>query len=173
MKKQRLTIVALSVVLAVGAYAFLQQQASRVGSPAPNFELTTLDGKTIKLSELRGKPILLDFWATWCGPCRRALPHTQELAQKYAKEAHILAVNLREDAETVRDFMQKGNYSFTVPMDTDGSVARAFGVRGIPHFVVVDARGRIAFEQVGYGPGVEKTLERELKKAIESASSAR
>ncbi|MFQ3610519.1 MAG: TlpA disulfide reductase family protein [Fimbriimonadales bacterium] len=171
--KRRWTILALSAVMAIGAYGFFQQQPNRVGSPAPNFQLTTLDGKTITMRDLRGKPVLLDFWATWCGPCRRALPHTQKLAQKYAKEAHVLAVNLREDAETVRAFLQQNNFNFTVLMDTNGEVARSYGVRGIPHFVIVDARGRISFEQVGFGPGIEKTLERELKKAIDSAQTER
>ncbi len=172
MRKYRLMIVALSVVLAIGAFAFLQDRPSRVGSPAPNFELTTLDGKKVNMRELRGKPVLLDFWATWCGPCRQALPHTEELSKKYKDDAHVLAVNLREDPETVRAFMNQNGYTFTVPMDTEGKVGQAFGVRGIPHFVIVDARGRIAFEQIGYGPGVADKLEDELQKAIREAKRA-
>jgi thiol-disulfide isomerase/thioredoxin len=134
---------------------------------------TTLDGKTVELSKLRGKPVFIDFWATWCGPCRRALPHTQKLAEKYGKDAHILTINLREDPETVRQFMQSHNYTFTVLMDTDGSVAAQYRVRGIPHFVLIDARGKIQFVQIGYGPGIEQRFETELQKAIRASKWAR
>jgi thiol-disulfide isomerase/thioredoxin len=136
---------------------------------APDFKLTTLDGKTVELSKLRGKPVFIDFWATWCGPCRRALPHTQKLAEKYGKDAHILAINLKEDPDTVRQFMQSNNYTFTVPMDTNGSVAAEYRVRGIPHFVLIDARGKIQFVQIGYGPGIEQRFETELRKAIQAS----
>lgn len=160
----------LAVGFVVGALA-LQERGLPKGAQAPDFELTTLDGKTVVLSKLRGKPVLLDFWATWCGPCRRALPHTQELAKKYKDQAHVLTVNLREAPETVRAFMEKNNYTFPVLMDSDGSVARNYGVTGIPHFVIIDAQGKIYHTQVGYGPGVEKELERKLKEALPKSTA--
>ncbi|MCX7992687.1 MAG: TlpA family protein disulfide reductase [Fimbriimonadales bacterium] len=170
MRKRWLMIIAIAALTAVGAHALLQQQGLPVGTEAPDFRLETLEGKVIALSKLRGKPVFIDFWATWCGPCRRALPHTQKLAEKYGKDAHILAVNLKEDAEIVRNFLQQNNYTFTVPMDTDGVVATAYRVRGIPHFVLIDAQGKIQFVQVGYGPGFEKRFEAELEKAIRAVS---
>ncbi|MFN7019179.1 MAG: TlpA family protein disulfide reductase [Fimbriimonadales bacterium] len=164
------TILALAALTAIGAHALLQQQGLPVGADAPNFRLETLDGKVVELSQLRGKPVFIDFWATWCGPCRRALPHTQKLAEKYGKDAHILAINLKEDPETVREFLQKHNYTFTVPMDINGEVATAYRVRGIPHFVLLDAQGKVQFVQIGYGPGIERKLEVELQKAIRQSS---
>jgi len=157
--------IALSVLSLLGAFALLQEQL-KPGAPAPDFELESLDGKTVKLSELKGKPVFLDFWATWCGPCRRALPHTQAFSEKYKDKAHILAVNVREDKEKVRAFMEQNQYTFRVLMDSEGKTARAYGVRGIPQFVVIDAQGNIAFIKVGYGPGVEDELENALEKAI-------
>lgn len=169
MIKRCFMIVAVAVLTALGAHALLQQQGLPIGSKAPDFKLTTLDGKTVELSKLRGKPVFIDFWATWCEPCRRALPHTQKLAEKYGKDAHILAINIREDADTIREFLQNNQYTFTVPMDTDGAVATQYGVRGIPHFVLINAQGKIQFVQVGYGSGVEKRFEIELQKAIKAS----
>ncbi|GBC92798.1 Thiol-disulfide oxidoreductase ResA [bacterium HR15] len=168
MGKKWFALAMLSVLSLLGAFALLQEQL-KPGAPAPDFELDSLDNQQVKLSELKGKPVFLDFWATWCGPCRRALPHTQAFSEKYKGKAHILAINVREDKETVREFMEKNRYTFRVLMDSEGMTARAYGVRGIPHFVVIDAKGKIAFIQIGYGPGVEEKLENALKKAIAQA----
>ncbi|MCS7301331.1 MAG: TlpA family protein disulfide reductase [Fimbriimonadales bacterium] len=173
MRKRIWLTLTLAALTAIGAYALWQQEGLPVGSDAPNFKLTTLDGQTVELEKLRGKPVFIDFWATWCGPCRRALPHTQKLAEKYGKDAHILAINLREDEETVRAFLQRHNYNFIVPMDKDGAVASAYRVRGIPHFVLIDARGKVQFVQVGYGPGMEQKFEQELQKAIRTTLTRR
>ncbi len=153
------------VLCMVGAIARLDE-GLKPGEPAPNFTLESLDGKSIKLSELKGKPVFLDFWATWCGPCRRALPHTQAFSEKYKDKAHIFAVNVREQKETVQAFMERNKYTFPVLMDTDGAVASAYGVRGIPHFVLIDAKGNVQLIKVGYGAGVEKELESVLQRAI-------
>lgn len=171
MRKRWLMLITLAALTAVGAHALLQQQGLPIGSTAPDFKLTTLDGGMVELSKLRGKPVFIDFWATWCGPCRRALPHTQKLAEKYGKDAYILAINLKEDKETVRKFLVQNNYTFTVPMDTNGAVGTAYRVRGIPHFVLIDAEGKVQFVQIGYGPGIEQKFEAELQKAIRAAQS--
>jgi len=172
MSKKWFAAVVLSVSSLLGAFALLQEQL-KPGAQAPQFELESLDGKTVILSELKGKPVFLDFWATWCGPCRRALPHTQAFSEKYKDKAHIFAINVREEPEKVQTFMQQNKYTFRVLMDTEGEVARAYGVRGIPHFVVIGAEGKIAFIKVGYGPGVEEELENALKKAIAQAERSR
>lgn len=171
MRKRWLMLITFAALTAVGAQALLQQQGLPIGATAPDFKLTTLDGKTVELSQLRGKPVFIDFWATWCGPCRRALPHTQKLFEKYGKEAHILTINLKEDAKTVRKFLEQNQYTFPVLMDTEGTVSAAYGVRGIPHFVLIDAKGKVQFVQVGYGPGIERRFEAELQKAIRAAQS--
>ncbi len=165
-----ITVVAGALCM-VGAIARLDE-GLKPGEPAPNFTLESLDGKTVKLNELKGKPVFLDFWATWCGPCRRALPHTQAFFEKYKDKAHIFAVNVREEKETVRAFMERNKYTFPVLMDTDGSVADAYGVRGIPHFVLIDAKGNVQLIKVGYGPGAEKELESALQRAISLAEMA-
>jgi len=169
MTKRWWMLAAAVALTALGANALLQEQGLPIGSEAPDFKLATLDANIVELSKLRGKPVFIDFWATWCGPCRRALPHTQKLAEKYGKDAHILAINLEEDAETVRQFLQRNKYTFTVLMDTYGLVAEQYRVRGIPHFVLIDPRGKVQFVQIGYGPGVEKRLESELRKAIRAS----
>ncbi|GIV10302.1 MAG: hypothetical protein KatS3mg019_2393 [Fimbriimonadales bacterium] len=173
MRKRIGLIAAFGALTLAGALALFQQRGLPIGSDAPDFKLTTLDGKTVELSQLRGKPVFIDFWATWCGPCRRALPHTQKLAEKYGKDAHILTINLREDPDQVRAFLQQNNYTFTVLMDTTGAVGQAYRVSGIPHFVLIDARGKVQFVQIGYGVGVERKFEAELKKAIETAQANR
>lgn len=172
MSKKWVVALVLSVLSLLGAFAVLQEQL-KPGTPAPDFELESLDGKTVKLSELKGKPVFLDFWATWCGPCRRALPHTQAFFEKYKDRAHIFAVNLRESKEKVREFMERYDYSFPVLMDTKGAVAEAYQVSGIPHFVVIDAEGKIQLIKTGYRAGTEKELEQVLQRAIELAEQRR
>lgn len=171
MRKRLWIGLTLVAVIFGSAYAVFQQEEEMlpIGSEAPNFKLTALDGKEVELSKLRGKPVYLDFWATWCGPCRAALPHTQQMAKKYGEDAHILTINLRESEERVRAFMQRNNYDFTVLMDTDGAVAKAYRVNGIPTFVVIDAQGKIQFVQVGYTPAIGRKLEAELRKAIRAS----
>jgi thiol-disulfide isomerase/thioredoxin len=132
MSKKRFTMVMLGVLSVLGASAFLQEKLAP-GVAAPDFELENLEGKSVKLSELKGKPVFLDFWATWCGPCRRALPHTQEFAKKYKGKAHIYAVNVRESKEKVQQFMEQNGYTFP-------RVARYRG------------RGRKCLSSVGHSP---------------------
>jgi len=152
-----------------------KQQAEREdttslkGQEAPNFTLTDMEGNEVSLSSLRGKVVFLDFWATWCPPCRNSLPHTQALSQhEKAKSGDlmVLAVNAREELDTVKKFMQDNNYSFRVLMDKEGAVLNAYKVQGIPTFVLIDREGKIAWVQVGFGPGNEKQMEEAVQHAL-------
>lgn len=152
-----------------------KQQAERddttslKGQEAPTFTLTDMEGNEVSLNSLRGKVVFLDFWATWCQPCRESLPHTQALSQhEKAKSGDlmVLAVNAREELDKVKKFMEDNKYSFRVLMDKEGAVLNAYKVRGIPTFVLIDREGKIAWVQVGFGPGTEKQMEEAVQHAL-------
>lgn len=154
---------------ALTACAQDEEKSSLVGKPAPDFTLTTLDGKEVKLSSLKDNVVVLDFWATWCPPCRKSLPHLQELSknEEMAKKGlKVLAVNLREKSDTVEKFVKDGNFSFTVPMDTDGAVAKTYGVQGIPTTVIVGKGGNVQDVFVGFGPGSAEKMDAAINKAL-------
>jgi len=166
-------VLACAIALAGWSLARAQDKStdtqSLKGKPAPDFSLQTLDGKTVTLSEQRGSVVLLDFWATWCGPCVAALPHVQQIsADKDLAERglKVWAVNAREKNEQVEKFIKQNNYTFTVPMDADGKVLQQYLVRGIPTQVIVGRDGTIKDVFIGFGG--EESAKR-LHDAIEAA----
>lgn len=137
-----------------------------IGNRAIDFELQTLDGKTVKLSDYRGKPVLLNFWATWCGPCRFEMPFLQQINDSYAAKGLVmLAVDIDESPDTVKKFMADFNLSLTVPMDTGKKISKAYSITGIPTTFLIDKNGIIRQKIVGAFPD-KATIENELKKII-------
>ncbi|HET9701785.1 MAG TPA: TlpA disulfide reductase family protein [Burkholderiales bacterium] len=119
---------------------------------APDFSLADEDGTTWRLSGLKGKVVLVNFWATWCPPCRRELPSLERLRQTLpAAQTQVLAINVGESWDTVAGFIAgvAPAPGFPVLYDTDSAVLRAWAVRGLPTTYVVDRRGRIALRAVG------------------------
>ncbi|MEJ5253486.1 MAG: redoxin family protein [Chthonomonadetes bacterium] len=146
-----------------------QDTSALQGQDAPSFTLTDMEGNTVSLGDLKGKVVFLDFWATWCPPCRESLPHTQSLSQhEKAKSGDlvVLAVNAREEVDKVKQFMQEKGFTFRVLMDKDGAVLNAYKVQGIPTFVLIDRQGKVAWVQVGFGPGTEKQMEEAVNKLL-------
>jgi len=135
-----------------------------LGKAAPDFELPLLEGGTLKLSGQKGKHIvILDFWATWCGPCRRALPALMAVAEKYKDKGVVFcAVNLRETPEQIKSFMRQERLSFSVGLDRRGKVGNLFQVKGIPQTVVVGKDGTVQVVHVGFLPDLETRLKQEL-----------
>ncbi|RME43798.1 MAG: TlpA family protein disulfide reductase [Chloroflexi bacterium] len=117
--------------------------APQVGFLAPDFTATTLTGETVTLSQLRGRPVVLNFWATWCPPCRAELPHFQAAHQAYGDQVAILAVDEREDPQQVAGFAQRLGLTFPIPLDTDGRVGVLYRVRAFPTTYFIDADGVI------------------------------
>ena len=104
-----------------------------IGKLAPDFELINLDKQKVSLSGLRGKPVLLNFWATWCGPCRIEMPFLQEVHEKWAGRGLVLlAVNVQENPTTVIKFVENGGYTFPILLSPGNDVPLAYNIRGIP-----------------------------------------
>jgi cytochrome c biogenesis protein CcmG/thiol:disulfide interchange protein DsbE len=150
MKKIFMAIL-LTGLAATGCTAAPQQQGSR--QTAPDFNLKTLDGKTLQLSALKGKVVLLDFWATWCPPCKAEIPHFKELYDQYrGKGLEIIGVALDEGGEKdVAPFAQQNQINYPLAAAGAQQLAQAYGgVRGIPTTFLIDKQGKIAKKYVGY-----------------------
>ena len=138
----------------------------QVGKLAPDFQLPNLVGQSISLSDLRGKPVFLNFWATWCGPCLHEMPFIQEIFEEWSdKGLVILAIDIGEAPSKVRDFIQSGNFSFPVLLDTNQNVALEYNVRGIPTTFLIDKDGIIQEMRVGSFSSTAE-IEKSLSKII-------
>ncbi len=118
--------------------------------PAPGFTLGTLDGQVVSLSDYRGQRVLINFWATWCPPCRFEMPAIESVYRGYSdRDFVVLGVNLEESPRTVQPFVKELGLSFPILMDTDGEAAMLYGVRGLPTSVFVDRDGMVAMRHIG------------------------
>ena len=120
-----------------------------VGRVAPDFELPTVTGETLKLSALRGQPVVLNFWATWCGPCQREMPALEAASQRFAGQVTFVGVDQGESQEVVASFLDDLGVTFLVPLDSDWVVGDRYNVTGMPTTFFVDADGVIRHLWVG------------------------
>jgi len=135
------------------------------GKRAPDFELTDLNGDKVRLSEYKGMPVLLNFWASWCPPCKKEMPHMESIYKKYKDEFAILAVNVttsEKKKEDVNKFIEEYKLTFPIPMDEKGEVFHQYEVMGYPTSFFIDSDGII--RRVVLGPVDEKELKTEIKK---------
>lgn len=120
------------------------------GVQAPAFELATADGKRVSLAALRGQVVLLNFWATWCPPCREEMPSMERLHQEFkAQGLAVLAVNIQESPKQVARFMRDFRLTFPALLDVDATIAGRYGVRGLPSTYLIDRTGRVVGQVVG------------------------
>jgi len=127
-----------------------------VGKPAPNFELQNLEGQLISLSSLKGKPVLVNFWAIWCSPCVSEMPYIQEIYEEWSgKGLIVLAINMGESSPEIEQFLQSHNLSLPVLLDTKEVVARRYNIRGIPTTFFIDKDGIIQVKVIGAFPSKE------------------
>jgi HEAT repeat protein len=141
------------------------ESASLVGKTAPLFKLKDLNDKQISLSDFKGKVVLLDFWATWCGPCRRVIPHLEELHKKYKDQGLvIIGMNSERDHDKVRAFA-KEQISYIVLLDANEQF-KEYGIRAIPTAYYIGREGNIRYHEVGYGPRAEREVERKIRELL-------
>jgi peroxiredoxin len=137
------------------------EESALLHQPAPDFQLTTLDGAQVSLKDFRGKKVVVSFWASWCGPCRMELPELQAFYEKYhAKNPNfeILAISTDEVRREAEHYVRDAKLTFPVLWDRDGKAGDAYGVDGIPMLFVIDENGKVVLTQAGYGFGLEFKL---------------
>lgn len=123
--------------------------APQINAPAPDFELKSLTGEKKHLADYQGKVVVLNFWATWCGPCKDEMPFFQEIYERYGSEIAVLAVNNQETVDKVSPFVEELGLTYEILMDNDGSVATQYQVIGFPTTYFIDPNGIIKFLHVG------------------------
>ena len=141
--------------------------ADIVGQPAPDFALRSMQGPSMRLSEHLGEVVIINFWATWCGPCRQEMPLLDELYGKYQRAGLVmLSVNIDENAEPAIEMARTLKISYPVLFDTRKAVSRAYDVSAMPVTVLVDRAGVVRYVSEGYKPGYEKRYTEKLRELL-------
>lgn len=140
------------------------ESAAEIGRNAPDFTLRDLGDQKVSLSQFKGKIVLLDFWATWCGPCRMTMPQMESLQKKYPNDLVLLAVDMQEPLDVVREYVRREGVHSRVLLDEDGSVSSAYGVAAIPVQVLVDREGIVRRFQMGFDPRTTATFGAEIER---------
>ena len=162
--------IALAVALFVAASTGL---AVEPGTVAPDFRLMPFAGtRPVSLSDYRGKVVLVDFWASWCGPCRQSLPLYNRLQEDFpASDFAILAVGLDEDAADARTFLREHPVEYTALQNSQGDVAQAFGLKGMPSSYLIDRAGVVRYSHAGFEPRDIDALKREIAELVAKSAA--
>jgi peroxiredoxin len=135
-----------------------------INQPAPGFELMDIEGKKVKLADLKGKVVLIDFWATWCGPCRQEMPLLDDLFNRYERVGFtLLGVNIDDDSQRAIDMMRELGVNFPVLFDATKDVSKLYNVNAMPVTVILDREGNVRHVHQGYKPGYEEKYLNEVR----------
>jgi len=133
----------------------------------PDFSLPTLEGGNVQLSQHKGEVVYVDFWATWCAPCRKSLPWMEQMHEKYKDLGFtIIGVNMDGKADVAQKFARANGVKFTIARDPKGKIAEAFGVRGMPSSYLIGRNGKIIYSHEGFRSSDKSSLEQHFKKAL-------
>jgi peroxiredoxin len=151
-----------SAVLALMAQSTVA--AITPGAPAPDFTLRPGSGPNLRLQEQRGQVVLINFWATWCGPCRQEMPQLNKLYDKYRAAGFVmLGINIDDDARHATDVAAKLGLKFPVLLDTDKAVSRLYDLGAMPTTVLIDRDGQVRHIHPGYLAGYEEIYDKEIR----------
>jgi peroxiredoxin len=151
----------------IGILLVMPVTAGVMSGTAPDFTLKSHSGKNVKLSELRGEVVLINFWASWCGPCRQEMPLLDELHNQYkALGFTVLGVNVEEDTFQARKLLKDMPVSFPVLFDDSSVVSKQYDVIAMPSTVLVDRNGNMRYLHKGYKPGLEEVYLEQVRELI-------
>ncbi|HEY0020779.1 MAG TPA: TlpA disulfide reductase family protein [Longimicrobium sp.] len=145
----------------------------RVGAEAPAYAAETLDGERMAISQLRGRPVLLNVWATWCHPCRQEIPALEQLHRTYAPRGlHVVGVSIDQgdQQQGIREFLQEYGASYPIWLDPDGEIQTAYSTMGVPNTFLIGPDGRVLWKHVGPVTADNAELVRLIEKSLPAAS---
>lgn len=152
------TLALLLGLLLCGFFSAFVQAA-----PAPDFTLKSAGGENIKLSELRGEVVMINFWASWCAPCRQEMPHLDALHTRYQPLGFtVLGVNVEQDPAAARALLKDSPVAFPVLFDEHNEVSRLYDVSAMPSTVIIDRDGNVRYQHQGYQTGLEDTYQQQI-----------
>jgi len=166
MKKRNLAIIS-AIGLLVALYTGSAIAGVTKGKAAPDFALKSMAGENIRLSELRGKVVMINFWATWCAPCRKEMPLLNDLYKKHKQSEFILlGVNIDNSEDKGKKMARKIGVTFPILFDVSKKVSESYGVSAMPFTVIIDRSGIVKHIHKGYLPGYEKKYDSQISKLI-------
>ena len=132
-----------------------------------DFTLQDLEGKPISLSDYKGKVVFIDFWASWCPPCRLSIPYVEKLYEQYKDNENfvVLGINLQESKDDITKFMKKQKMNYPVLL-SDNKVISNYKISSIPRFFLIDKNGDVYNKYVGFAPGVEELWQKDIEKLL-------
>jgi peroxiredoxin len=155
---------AFSVIVVSGLLASLALAAESLSSPAPGFALESRDGERVSLESLKGEVVMINFWATWCVPCRQEMPHLQALYERYNSLGfELLAVNVEDNPEGARKWLKETPVTFPVLFDPKNDVSKLYNVVAMPSTVLVGRDGTMRAIHHGYKPGYEGEYQTQVR----------
>ena len=161
-----LSLLALSALAAIPALA-AAATALQTGAPAPAFQLNSSAGKPAALADFKGQIVLLNFWASWCGPCRQEMPILEQLNRQYHnKGVTLLGVNVEPDSAAAVNWLKATPVSFPILFDVDSKVSKLYEVEGMPNTVIVDRKGLVRYIHRGYSAGAENDYLNQIRTLI-------
>ena len=142
--------------------------AASLSEPAPDFSLPTAQGENIRLADLRGQVVMVNFWASWCGPCRQEMPHLEALHQRYESLGFtLLGVNVEDDPGSARQWLaDNGPVSFPILFDANNQVSKLYDVIAMPSTVLIGRNGDVRFIHHGYKPGYENEYQTQIRSLL-------
>jgi peroxiredoxin len=150
-----------AIVLASAAFA------ADSGGPAPAFNLTSVSGQASGLSQYKGQVVMVNFWATWCGPCQQEMPLLDQMYKKYKPAGFtLIGVNVDKEAPAVKELLARKPVSFPVLLDPANQVSKAYHVDEMPSSVIIDRKGAIRYVHRGYKPGDENDYQDRIRQLI-------
>lgn len=157
---------AAALPLTLGASPVADAKVAANG-PAPEFSLAARGGQKLSLSQYKGQVVMINFWATWCGPCRQEMPLLDAMYKKYKKMGFtLIGVNVEPDSKAAEAFLKTMPVSFPVAFDPDSSVSKLYSVQGMPSSVIIDRKGNARVIHRGYRPGDENVYLDHIRKLI-------
>ena len=157
----------LALAFAMSMTLVATAHAEVLDGVAPDFTLKSRSGENVKLSEHRGEVVMINFWASWCGPCRQEMPLLEEMYKKYSDLGFVLlGVNVEEDSSKASELLREVSVSFPVLFDNKNDVTKLYKVVAMPSTVMVDRDGKMRFLHRGYLPGYEAEYIKEIKELV-------